>query len=125
MYVRQHLQEGLTVNLDPPLVAHVCLAGRPARVVPTGEVSPVAPLAVGNGRPGDGVSLAVAVQAPPDVAGIAVFLPETAVHLGVAALHKITFPAAGGHGVVEDPRMPLVAGGAAHGAVCGSSRVPY
>ena len=125
MHIRQHLQEGLAIYRYTTLITHVVFARCSTGIVPADKIPPVATLTGTYRWLGNGMSRAMAIQTPLNMAGIAVFAIKIAVHLGIAALHKAAFACAGDHGMFKNLIMSLVTGYAANSTVFNNCRITH
>ncbi len=110
MHVGGHLQVGLAVDERPPLVAQAVLPGGAAEVVGADEVPLVAAVAGLLDRTGQSVPLAaVAVGAGGDMAGSAVLGEKVPIDAAEGFPREALLRLAGGHPLLEDPAVTLVA----------------
>ena len=118
MNIGQHFQIGFAIDNFPPLIAEAILPGRHAIVISSDKIPLVTSQTAPVGCLGDPMSRPpVAVVAAAQVAGIAVFPEKIRIRFANCPSDKEFFPASGGHGMIEQRAVFLVATDAARDTV--------
>ena len=118
MYIRKHLEEALSLKQVPALITNTIFPGGHAVIVRSDKVPLMAAKATALRRPGDVVAVfPVTVQTIPDMAGLTVFLVKVRVGLAKGLFHEPPFPCPGGHGLIKQGIITLVAAHTAAGSI--------
>jgi hypothetical protein len=118
MHIRKHLQEGFSFKQVPPLITNTIFSRGLALIVRPDKVSFVAAKTTVVRGPGDVMSVfPVTVQTIPDMAGSTVFFVKVWVGLSIGLFDEPPFPCPGGHGLIKEGVVSLMAADTAPGPI--------